>query len=324
MDRSSFLTQLHGRYALPRSMVVELAERSTGIEAVQVQRLISGDENEVYRVELWDGSAVYPRITWPGKDAVLKGRRETWAMEQARSVGVPVPEVLADHPIGSDDGERFAIVVAGSPGRQLSSLLPSLTTSERREAMVDLGRCLAKLHCVSMPGAGVPEDDGSWPDPHTHRHGYLAARLDGCSRLSVAGLSRSEIAAVTRHPTDNVNLLVPDKPVLCHGDLGPEHVFLDGDLHVCGLIDWGMWNAGSAAGDLASVAIRHDDADFVAVAVGHGGPFVDVAESRQAVLPCLIAQLIGHAEWYLTSGQAALLPPSIAALRRALAAVPGA
>jgi aminoglycoside phosphotransferase (APT) family kinase protein len=50
----------------------------------------------------------------------------------------------------------------------------------------------------------------------------------------------------------------PDPPragfVLCHGDVSAEHVFVDSNQQVSGLIDWGMWHSGSLTGELASVA----------------------------------------------------------------------
>jgi aminoglycoside phosphotransferase (APT) family kinase protein len=318
MDRSAFLTELHGRFAVPREVLVELVERLSAGRVVATQRLISGDENEVHRVELADGSVVYPRIGIPGTPAG-KSRWEAWAMERARAAGVPVPEVLAVEPIGT---ERYAMVVSAAPGRPLAAVRPSLPDADYLEVMTDLGRVLARLHSVYMPGAGVPDDDETWPDPATHRRRYLANRLADCEQLGTAGLTGDETARVKALFNDAPDFPVSDHPVLCHGDLGPEHIFVDSDLRVCGLIDWGMWNAGSAVGDLAAAAISHDEAGLAALIAGHNaGSPTDPAFWR-AIRCSLIAHLVGNIGWYVASGQTAMLAPAGTALRRVLTGHP--
>ena len=45
-------------------------------------------------------------------------------------------------------------------------------------------------------------------------------------------------------------------PVLCHGDVSPVHVFVDPEMQVVGLIDWGMWHGGPAVSELAGLAMK--------------------------------------------------------------------
>jgi aminoglycoside phosphotransferase (APT) family kinase protein len=113
-------------------------------------------------------------------------------------------------------------------------------------------------------------------------------------------------------------VIVSDRSVLCHGDPGLPHIFVDSDMRVSGLIDWGMWHAGSAAGDLASVATIHAEAAFAAVLAGHGESSTD-PELRQAILCCTVAQLVGQTSWLIRSEQTALLPDSAVKIRQALA-----
>lgn len=314
MDRPAFLTELHSRFAVPRAVLVELVERSSAGRVVTVQRLISGDENEVYRVSLADGSVVYPRIGIPGTPAG-KPRWEAWAMDRARIAGVPVPAVLA---VEAVENGRYAMVVSEAPGRQLAAARPSLSDADYLEVMTDLGRVLARLHSLRMPGAGVPDDDETWPDPATHRRRYLANRMADCEQLGMAGLTRDESAQVIALLSDAPDLPVSDEPVLCHGDLGDEHVFIDSHLKVCGLIDWGMWSAGSAVGDLAAAAISHDDTGFAAIVAGHNaGSPTDPAFWR-AIRCSLVARLVANIGWYVTSGQTAMLEPTGTTLRRVL------
>jgi aminoglycoside phosphotransferase (APT) family kinase protein len=110
MDRTTYVNDLHARYAIADPVIVTVVERATGRKVATTERLIRGDENEVHRVRLDDDSLVYLRVAWPGSPA-KKTHDEVWAMEQARDVGVPAPEVLACPMIESADGERAGMVL---------------------------------------------------------------------------------------------------------------------------------------------------------------------------------------------------------------------
>lgn len=151
MDRTAVLDQLHAQFAVPRSAVIELVQRVCGQSVTTVERLIHGDENEVYRVHLARGSTVFVRISRPDTPA-LRLYREAWAMEHARRAGVPVPDVVTVEPIASHEGDRHAMVIAAADGQQLDGLLASMSTGRRADTMREFGRVLAKLHTVAMPG----------------------------------------------------------------------------------------------------------------------------------------------------------------------------
>ena len=67
----------------------------------------------------------------------------------------------------------------------------------------------------------------------------------------------------------------PPQPVLCHGDFVPEHIFIDHDLDVCGVIDFGMYCGAPQIADLAYLRYALPESDFVAILEGYG------AESSQ-------------------------------------------
>jgi aminoglycoside phosphotransferase (APT) family kinase protein len=309
MDRSSFLNELHSNFGVPAPAVVDLVRRVSGSPVVAVERLVAGDEYEVHRVTLVDGRTLFARISLPDAPP-SKLYQEARAMELARAAGVPVPAVLAAEPIVTDDHERQAMVVASAPGRQLSGLLPTLSLVERRATMMDLGRVLAMLHSVRMPGMG--ESDA-------RRRRYLANVLADCDHLGVAGFTADEIAQIRDLVGTFRDIPVQEVPVLCHGDLAPAHVFVDADLRVCGLIDWGMWRAGAAVDDMADFTHRNDRVDAAAVLVGHYGPAASDPALTRAIARSLMTQVIGHLRWLITSGQTGCLEPGVGALRQALA-----
>jgi aminoglycoside phosphotransferase (APT) family kinase protein len=316
MDRATFLNDLHGRFGLARREVVAVVERATGRTVASTHRLIRGDENEVHHVGLADGSAVYLRASFPGTPP-SKMRDEAWAMNCARDAGVPVPVVLAIEHLATDAGDRPAMVVCRARGRQLHEVLPTLSPVQRTTTMAEMGRILAVLHSIPMPGAGLPDEEGVWPDPDAKWRSYIANCLADCEHLAAAGLTPAEVQRVVDVLESSIDQPVDDHPVLCHGDVSPEHVFVDRDLRVAGLIDWGLWHAGSAVSELAAIALTHTPTDLNAVLTGHGHTPTDRA-LNQAISRHAIARATAHIRWLVSSGQTAELHRLATVLRSAL------
>lgn len=318
MDRAEYLDKLHKSFALARTDIVDVVQPATGARVAASQRLIRGDENEVHRVELTDGSAVYLRASFPGTP-LSKLRHEAWAMSHARAAGVPAPEVIATETVHSEDGDRTAMVMREATGRQLRELLPSLLPDDRRAVLANIGRVLATMHSISMPGAGRPDEYGVWADSETdHRH-YLADCLTASERLGAAGVTPAEVTRVVE-VLKNPSYTSMDNPVLCHNDVSPEHIFVNDDLQVVGLIDWGMWLAGPAESELAHLLRTNSASDFDAIMSGHGNSHKDAAV-QDVMSWHSIARGTGEIDWLVRSGQTAELSGPVTALRNALAQI---
>lgn len=312
--RARFLAARHADFGVADRAVVALVERGTGQIVRAHTRVIRGDDNEVHRVELADHSTVYARIARTGEHAF---DHEVWAMEQARAGGVPVPEVLSLEVVRDASEPRQAMVIAAAPGRQLSELGPALTASERWAVWADAGGVLARLHEVRMPGVWRPDPDGEWPDAAHYREAHVAARLAERPLLEAAGLSATEIDQVFA-------LLVepPDGPLetlqsLCHGDFSPEHVFVDEDLQVSGVIDWGLWRSSSAVADLAVASWLLEPQDSDALVEGHNARTVGRVTARD-LDATIAAQAIPHIAWAQSVGDAAGLSRTVPSMRQAL------
>lgn len=312
MDRAEYLSHLHAQFGVAPADVVSVVEHATGRSVAASHRLIRGDECEIHRVELTDRAVVYLRVAFPGTPP-SKILHEAWAMDRARDRGLPVPPVLATDTIHTSSGNRTAMVIAEAAGNQLVKLLPWLCREDRSTVMNNVGRVLRGLHSISMPGAGVPDDHGVWTDPDTQHRGYVIDRLGDCRHLPAAGLTPAEIDHVIS--TLESSTCTVGIPVLCHGDVSPQHVFIDSELRMVGLIDWGMWRAGSAASELASLALSHAPTDFTAILAGHDDTDPAV---RHSISWHAIAQATHQIAWLTTSGQTAELPRAARALRRAL------
>ncbi|GAB3748417.1 phosphotransferase family protein [Microlunatus parietis] len=310
MAPSEFLVDLHRRFATPRVAVTDFVRRTTGAEALELDRIARGYDNEVYRVTLATGACVFVRIR-RREDGFTN---ELWAMDQARDHGIPVPEVLGVDTISGDQREQSAMVITPAPGHQFLQVAEELPDNERRATLADLGRVVTRLHEVRTPGIWRPDDEGRWPDPSELREGYVQERRAEHDRLVTAGLSAAEIEA-----TFAALEASPEPPaagfVLCHGDLSPEHVFVE-DGRVSCLIDWGMWHGGSRLGELTYLYNTFEDEDFAAILAGYGRPLDD--ELRRDLATVTLSQRIGHVAHHVAIGDRAATERNVSLMRRAL------
>ena len=270
---SEFLSQLHAGFATPQEVILELVATATGrssrsgAPAIRLTRIVDGYDNEVYRADLADPgrlrhNAVYVRIRRNGEGTFAE---EAQAMVWARESGVPVPEVImvcelptaADPsgPAGRRETARGVMIVAAATGRSLDTIVEALSPGQQDQVLTSLGRTLSQLHAVATPGWWRP-NGGSWATAEQLRAGYIRERRTERDHLVRAGLTPSEVertyAALDTFLDAHAAHLVRG-PVLCHGDLHPRHVFVDDDLEVTTLIDWGMWHGGDPAGEFVGV-----------------------------------------------------------------------
>lgn len=104
-------------------------------------------------------------------------------------------------------------------------------------------------------------------------------------------------------------------PVLCHGDLGMDHVFVNDDLNVTGVIDFRMWRGGPPELGAAVLMMYHPD-----VPPAWLGPEYDNAKARRRVISERLAVGIGFLAHDLRVGSADYLELALAGLRGSLRA----
>jgi Ser/Thr protein kinase RdoA (MazF antagonist) len=213
-----------------RAHLTNVVRRHLGSAPRRVQPLAGGLNNHVFRLEVHDRPVVVRLHDAPEKLAVY--RKEAWAMEQARRVGVPTPEVLQ---VGRHDERPFMILgeVAGIPGTHWSDAAGVLR---------QLGSLAARLHQVRTRGfgsaigdaAGEPRNWPRWAD-------FLEHELQLHERLRML----DEVNALPRPARQALDNTVAQirrwtrPPVLHHGDLRLKNVLVSpDDGHIVALIDW--------------------------------------------------------------------------------------
>ncbi|MCA9657192.1 MAG: aminoglycoside phosphotransferase family protein [Myxococcales bacterium] len=156
---------------------------------------------------------------------------------------VAIPELRV---AGELEGWRYA-VLARVPGRPAWELWPQLDAAGRERLVAELGALAAAIHDVSL--AGCPSRLVlDWP-------AYLGERRAAAlQKHRDRGLDEAWVAAIAAFvaglpPIDTW----PSRQVLLHNDLHLDHVHVDGDGRVVGLLDFGDVQVGAAEVEFASV-----------------------------------------------------------------------
>ena len=262
-----FLTAFHGSSLAPAAPLVALVERVMNAEVGGLERVTKGYANEVYRALLLEQPPVYVRIRRHGP---ITFADEAWAMEACRRVGVPVPQVHAVTELAGEEGLEV-MVLAALPGRPLGDVWPDLPETSRRQVMRRVAMALRAMHGITLDGWGRRKAGETW------EYGSWAARAEAAVRdreadmpvLREVGFSEAETDAfmtIVRRLLD----LEPPPSVLCHGDLGLDHLFVDDDLELTGIIDFGLWQGGPKELDLAMLNMYHPDVPLVWLESGYG------------------------------------------------------
>ena len=132
--------------------------------------------------------------------------------------------------------------LSGEPGIQLGAEPP-----QRRAVARVLGAFLRALHDVDVhiaAEAGAPPDD----DPTLEE--WSAQAVEDVARARGEGLIDAETSASLQRYLGAAPV-GPYRPTLVHGDLAAEHVLLDADGSVSGVIDWSDAMIADPALDLA-------------------------------------------------------------------------
>jgi aminoglycoside phosphotransferase (APT) family kinase protein len=239
-DETRWKEELHAKWTTPDEVINHLVRSASGSTVGTQSRIIGGEGNEVWAI-----------TTRSGDDLILRVSRSTtfaaelWATEQARRMGVPVPEVLlVEDAVPTDDMQVAIWIHRTIHGQPLDTLREEQTT---RRLTADAGELLALIHTVSTSGYGPIDAQGrgqlngfsaylSWDDRAAD-----AALANGISRTDVD--EAAQLLETYQH-------VWATPPHLLHGDWLPEHILIQ-DGTVAGIIDFGNTRSGDPAYDIA-------------------------------------------------------------------------
>lgn len=304
-----FQEEFHAAFSAPRDLLVAFVERKMGAQVTGLERVTQGYVNEVYYADLASSERVVVRVRRRG---VTSFASEGWALEAAHRAGVPVPEVYALETLEAEGGLEV-MLLSLVPGRPLGELWSDLGETERRLATGRIGGVLRALH-AEVGGWGRRFDDGSWEFAtwRERAEAEVRGREADVPVLREAGLAEAETDALM---TIVGTMLDRDEatPVLCHGDLGMDHLFVDEALNPTGVIDFGAWRGGPTDLDAAVLTMYHSDAPLAWL----GGEY-ESDEARRRVISERLAVGMGFLAHDLRVGNADYLDLALLGLRGSL------
>ncbi|WP_168207370.1 phosphotransferase family protein [Microlunatus elymi] len=253
---NSSVRERHAAVSTSPDVLRSLVRRATGDDLDQVARIVEGYDNEVYRVRTRSGQRVFVRIRRFG-GGLESAKCEARMIERARSVGVPGPEILLLDQVRIDATDYPVMVQRGVPGRALIETYGTLTREQRRRSLSELGSLIARLNSLRA--------DADWRDGFRTEIGN---RRDERAAVLSAGFGSDEFAAMITALEGYVDHSSDGHAAMCHGDLGPRHIFLDPDGSISGVIDFGDTHPAAPLHDLAVLRVRGS---------GVGGAGLDLA-----------------------------------------------
>lgn len=266
---------------LSHTEISALVERVLHDRVKLVTLYVHGIVNAVYFVSLANGQECVVRVSAPEYRQYVE--MEVWAQAQAGAAGVPVPEVLAWELRPAYFATPFVITrrAPGVPGDT-----PSLAPAERLAAYRDLGRHMARMHAVQLPGfgpltrtaAGFAGRDHTLWERLTTELAHLAQALPELDR-PLEHLAR----ALQRFQAHRAVFALRSAS-LVHGDLQGKNFLVQGG-RVTAIIDFECAEAGDPVMDFHVMDYwnRHDRALLDALVTGYGGELGSSSAFRRRV-----------------------------------------
>jgi aminoglycoside phosphotransferase (APT) family kinase protein len=209
------------------------------------------------------------------------------------------------------------------PGRALSEIEGDLTPDQRAGIWRQAGAALGAIHSIHVGGFYKRHSDGSWdfPNRESVSQQSIMDRTSEKPLLIQAGFSADEIDWLLQMMVEGQTLFADEQPVLCHGDFLPGHLFVDDDLKLCGVIDFGEFQGGGPIVDFANLSMTCPDVDLAWLQSGYGNPklFDQTFPARLRVAK--VATQIGYLAHYIRQGNQQEAAPIAAGLREALSEI---
>ncbi len=302
MNEQERLNKIHSKYKTPDENIKLLFSNELGQEVTKLERLIKGYDNEVYVVTTRNHNEYIVRIN-QGGDTTFSN--EAWGIEKAKDAGVPVPEIVFIGKIESSTGLRDVMVQEKLGGVPLSTLYQTLSTRKRRDVLKQAGQILSKLHTIKLNGFYKRHDDGTFDfsDVNTYIERSLKRRSDDLGVLVKEGLINSKKVDLMMSRIEQYYLtdFVNEPTVFLHGDYLPEHIFVNKELEIVGIIDFGEFKGGVAIEDFALTSFEADLEIAKMMYAGYPKKWGSEKDFLEILYLARIPLMIGYATHYLIS-----------------------
>lgn len=235
-----YLKRLHAESLTTDEEIASLVREASGSAPVGKKRLLAGEVNEVYDIELQEKGHVVLRIH---KAETPVFGQERWAIDQCRRRGVPAPTILLIKYVPGTDGVVSYCIQEKSPGDVLSrGKVPyeHLDKYQLEAILHNAGRILEKMHSIPVTGFGDLDEHGRG-DKATFLEAMIRAEEKEEKYVALAkklGIPDEQMQKVFRIIRERVPRYADTKATFNHGDFDPKHIMHIGD-EVTGILDFG-------------------------------------------------------------------------------------
>lgn len=220
---------------LPSGVLEEVVRRATGSGVATDERILDGHSCEVHGVLTVGGESVVVRAA--RRDGPVF-ERESWPIDQARRMGLPAPEVLLiEHTILEGQPISFS-VQERLEGRPIHRLRSQLSAEVLAQLTRGIGRSLALIHSIPVPGAGPIGPSGQLqPELATDRDDVTSGFTGRSAYLVDNGVEAALVAKAEAIVLGGAEVLAAAPVCLIHGDWSLANVLTDG-RSLTGIVDW--------------------------------------------------------------------------------------
>ena len=247
-----YLEQKHSQFAVSPEVVEAAVEKAVGKKPISISRIISGEVNEVYDAGT-EGDNVIVRISHNDENRFIP---EKWAIDKARELGIPAPEILLIEEV-EDCGKKVNVAVERKlPGISLRETvkLGKLSDEQVRDIVLKAGEILARIHSITPQKFGGLYKDGVGGHDTWKSYMLLPLRLQRVEGLlksaTKADIPKSDIDRTLRILVDNADMYKDVNPHLLHADFGPKHILIQ-DGKISGILDFENAKSGDPTHDFA-------------------------------------------------------------------------
>jgi len=247
-----YLALMHAKLVTPDEIIQEIAKRGSGYNLRTKTKIIAGEANEVYDIELENSQHVILRIAKNGYPNFLQ---EKWAIEKVQKLGVPVPKILLIKYFKVDEDEKSACLmekVDGEPLERGSIDFDSLDLKLRRQFINQAGEILSKIHSIETKGLGWIVGEGQ--AIHKTSNELIDELINQQKKLekiaAKENLGKDIIQKVLNIIISFKTAYSKVKPHLNHGDYSHKH-FMVKDNKIVAILDWGGIRSDTSVYDFA-------------------------------------------------------------------------
>jgi aminoglycoside phosphotransferase (APT) family kinase protein len=238
-EYNKYLKSLHSKKQTPEEIIRDVVKEGMGKGIVSKRKIVAGEVNEVYEVNLSDGSSVILRISPNGSPDF---QQEQWAIKECKKIGVPAPDIYFVKYQTIDSKEYGFCLMEKIEGDTLERgklNFDDLTPDEKKNYIHQAGEILSKIHSIATTGWGwIIKDKGEYGNSDDLFKNWIEKK-ENYEKIAREENVEAGIINKANRLVEKFKMRYEDKkPCLNHSDFAHKHFMVKGDKIVA-ILDWG-------------------------------------------------------------------------------------